>query len=538
MRHAIEQSWRRCAASGLARDTPAPAYAPDEGAAASLRAAAAPVLDRLEDLLTGTETSVYIANASAVMLDRRCPDRSLARVLDARNAAPGFVWSEERTGTTGLGTALETREFTWVAGDEHYIDEYAWAVDAGVPIVHPITGRMSGALGLTCPNHVDIRHLNVVLRQAAAGVTESLYETASRRERLLLHRFLEATRQGSAQRAVLVLSDRMMLSNPAAARLLGGAGSEVLWEQAVDAVAYATEVTSELRLDGDDVISARFERIDDRSGLAGVMATLEAPASSRRRAGGTHRLEDDIARCAVHAKPVLVVGERGAGKYHTAARIAPEPLRVIDAALAPVRGDDAVLRELAAQLEDREGAVLIRHVECFGRRSLATLAALLRGPGPRIVATADDAIEPAWATLFAVRVDVPPLRDRLEDLPTIVHALIERSGARGRMLPAAIRALSQQEWEGNIGELATVVTAALEGRRTADVTVRDLPPEYQARPPRRLTRMEQVERSAIVRALTDAGGNRTRAAELAGIGRATLYRKIRAYGLDTEATLI
>jgi sigma-54 dependent transcriptional regulator, acetoin dehydrogenase operon transcriptional activator AcoR len=137
-----------------------------------------------------------------------------------------------------------------------------------------------------------------------------------------------------------------------------------------------------------------------------------------------------------------------------------------------------------------------------------------------------------------VRVDVPPLRDRLEDLPTIVHALIERSGARGRMLPAAIRALSQQEWEGNIGELATVVTAALEGRRTADLTVRDLPPEYQSHPPRRLTRMEQVERSAIVRALTDAGGNRTRAAELAGIGRATLYRKIRAYGLDTEATLI
>ena len=91
---------------------------------------------------------------------------------------------------------------------------------------------------------------------------------------------------------------------------------------------------------------------------------------------------------------------------------------MIDAALAPVRGDGAVLRELAAQLEDHEGAVLIRHVECFGRRSLATLAALMRGPGPRIVATADDAIEPAWATLFDVRVDVPPLRDRLEDLPT------------------------------------------------------------------------------------------------------------------------
>jgi transcriptional regulator of acetoin/glycerol metabolism len=50
--------------------------------------------------------------------------------------------------------------------------------------------------------------------------------------------------------------------------------------------------------------------------------------------------------------------------------------------------------------------------------------------------------------------------------------------------------------------------------------------------------MQQVERAAIVSALAAAKGNRTRAAGIAGIGRATLYRKMRAYGIDLETTLI
>jgi transcriptional regulator of acetoin/glycerol metabolism len=107
------------------------------------------------------------------------------------------------------------------------------------------------------------------------------------------------------------------------------------------------------------------------------------------------------------------------------------------------------------------------------------------------------------------------------------------------MLPAAIQALSRNDWVGNISELESVVNAALVGRRTCDLTVRDLPAAYQdVRGRRRLTRMEQVERAAIVSALAAAEGNRTQAARIAGIGRATLYRKMKAYGIDLDTTLI
>jgi transcriptional regulator of acetoin/glycerol metabolism len=449
-----------------------------------------------------------------------------------------------------------------VSGPEHYIREYAWAVDVGAPIVHPITRRTCGAIGLTCPNSADVRHINVVLQQAVASVTDRLYEDASNRERLLLRQFLEATRHGSPGDGVLLLSERMMVSNPAAARLLQGIDNEILWEQAVDAVCAVPEATSQLRLRGEEAVAANFERVGDGAAMAGVLMTLKpsGPPRSRPtapRAEGSpgraasyaaRQLDTEIQLCATQHHPVLVLGGPGSGKRHTAERIhaasqADPPMRVVDVALAPVRGDIDLLKELAAQLTTAHGTVFIRHIECFDARSIPTVASLVRNvpaDGPRVIATAEsEGLDSGWAALFPLRIEVPRLRDRLEDLPTIVRTLIERHGGSGRMHPAAIQALSRHDWVGNISELEAVVSAALVGRRTSDLTVRDLPAAYQgAGRRRRLTRMEQVERSAIVRALVEAKGNRTRAAEIVGIGRATLYRKVQAYGIDLEATLI
>jgi transcriptional regulator of acetoin/glycerol metabolism len=101
------------------------------------------------------------------------------------------------------------------------------------------------------------------------------------------------------------------------------------------------------------------------------------------------------------------------------------------------------------------------------------------------------------------------------------------------MQPAALRALALYEWPGNIRELDAVISKVVASRRTCDISVRDLPATHiGAGSPRRLTRMEHVERSAIQQALLEAEGNRTQAAAILQIGRATLYRKIKSYGLD------
>jgi transcriptional regulator of acetoin/glycerol metabolism len=71
----------------------------------------------------------------------------------------------------------------------------------------------------------------------------------------------------------------------------------------------------------------------------------------------------------------------------------------------------------------------------------------------------------------------------------------------------------------------------------SELTLADLPVQYH-RGGRRLRRIEHVERAAIVQALAEAGGNRTKAAGILEIGRATLYRKMRVYGLGPDSVAI
>ena len=68
-------------------------------------------------------------------------------------------------------------------------------------------------------------------------------------------------------------------------------------------------------------------------------------------------------------------------------------------------------------------------------------------------------------------------------------------------------------------------------RRTGSITPDDLPPRVRAVSRRHLSLIEAMQRDAVVRALADAGGDKTRAARSLGMSRATIYRKIHDYGI-------
>ena len=84
------------------------------------------------------------------MLSRLTGDGELERHLDRVLLAPGFSYAEEFVGTNGIGTALEVGGPTHVFGHEHYAENLEDLACAGVPIHHPITGRLVGAVDLTC----------------------------------------------------------------------------------------------------------------------------------------------------------------------------------------------------------------------------------------------------------------------------------------------------------------------------------------------------------------------------------------------------
>jgi transcriptional regulator of acetoin/glycerol metabolism len=103
--------------------------------------------------------------------------------------------------------------------------------------------------------------------------------------------------------------------------------------------------------------------------------------------------------------------------------------------------------------------------------------------------------------------------------------------------PDALQLLQRLPWPGNVRELERVVRAATARRHSGDIRVEDFPAGLLAKAaPRRLTAIEHAELEAIVEALDAAGGNKRDAARRLGIARSTLYRKLRAYGLDLDRT--
>jgi transcriptional regulator of acetoin/glycerol metabolism len=98
--------------------------------------------------------------------------------------------------------------------------------------------------------------------------------------------------------------------------------------------------------------------------------------------------------------------------------------------------------------------------------------------------------------------------------------------------PEAMRVLTHSRWPGNVDQLVAVLRKVVATRRSGVIGVRDLPAECRTTTKRLLTPLESLECDAIVEALLDAGGNKVEAARRLAMSRATIYRKIRDYGIS------
>ena len=133
------------------------------------------------------------------------------------------------------------------------------------------------------------------------------------------------------------------------------------------------------------------------------------------------------------------------------------------------------------------------------------------------------------------RVTLPPLRERRSDLPLLVRTFLReiraRTGAEvDRVGDDALRRLLNYDWPGNVRELKNALEAALIQASGNVLRVDDLPPEMQEASPSTSSPSEEAER--IRAALEQTDGNRTEAAEVLGVSRATLYRRLDEYGIE------
>ncbi|HEY7211740.1 MAG TPA: sigma-54 dependent transcriptional regulator [Bryobacteraceae bacterium] len=158
--------------------------------------------------------------------------------------------------------------------------------------------------------------------------------------------------------------------------------------------------------------------------------------------------------------------------------------------------------------------------------------------------------EDLFYRLNVIPFTVPPLRDRIEDIPLLAsHFLREFATAYGRrpkeLSEEAVEALGRYSWPGNVRELRNLMERMVILHGPRRIEVRHLPLDSVRKA--QLTRSEgfgslqdvkeAAEREYILRKLDETGGNVTRAAELLGLERSNLYRKMRALGIASRESL-
>ena len=134
----------------------------------------------------------------------------------------------------------------------------------------------------------------------------------------------------------------------------------------------------------------------------------------------------------------------------------------------------------------------------------------------------------------ALTLEIPPLRERKEDIPLLVDHIIkgEPTFRNKGFSKEALKILVEYPWPGNVRELQNVVHRTLLISKKEILEPEELPPDLVPNSKVTGKRLEDVEREHILKVLKEAGGQRGKAAEILGIDPKTLYRKLLSYGIS------
>jgi two-component system response regulator HydG len=288
-----------------------------------------------------------------------------------------------------------------------------------------------------------------------------------------------------------------------------------------------------------------------------------------------------VEKVAHHYYPVLILGESGTGKelvarsIHFSGTRSSKPFVPVDcSALVPtlieselfgyVKGAFTGAQHTKQGLLEAAGEGTL-FLDEIGDLPVDLQAKLLRalqeheikpvgsnervGIRARVIAATNRDLEAAiragafrqdlYFRLNVVQVKLPPLRERKTDIPLLVNAFLEKFSDPAQPLRTlsedAMRRIMGYDWPGNVRELENVIERAVALSSGPILHVSDLPSNLQYASAEKLPEnddlvpLEALERRAIFRALRETGGDKLAAARLLGIGKTTLYRKLKQY---------
>ena len=339
----------------------------------------------------------------------------------------------------------------------------------------------------------------------------------------------------------------------------------VMLERAIDEL----KITTEKRV--------LRERLRSKNGFGSIIG----------RSPEMEKLYRIIAKAAQSTHPVLIMGESGTGKelvarsIHYSGPCHDKPfipvdcgsivpslieselfgysrgafsgaLRAKDGLLAIAQGGTVFLDEVGELPVDLQ-AKLLRAIQ---EKEIRPVGSTKRLPiNVRILAATSRDLEESVAEgtfrrdlffrLNVLTLKVPPLRDRKQDIPLLVEHFLERlartAGVSRTISEEALRALEQYDWPGNVRELENSLDRACALSSGPTLQTADLPspiqnihhripPEASAGP--RIVPLADMEKQVIMRTIDQLKGDKLLAARLLGIGKTTLYRKLKEYAAE------
>ena len=319
------------------------------------------------------------------------------------------------------------------------------------------------------------------------------------------------------------------------------------------------------------------EQLRTRPGFGGLIGV--SPKMQR-----IYRLIEKVSQ---HKYPVLILGESGTGKelvarsIHFAGPRRNEPFVPVDcSSLAPtlieselfghVKGAFTGAMHSKTGLMESAGSGTL-FLDEIGDLPVDLQAKLLRALqerevkpvgstdrvsiSTRVIAATNRDLEAAvrqnqfrqdlYFRLNVVQIKLPPLRERKSDIPILVNSFLEKfsdsSGSMRTISEDAMARLLAYDWPGNVRELENAIERAVALGSGPILHVGDLPSNLQYGAGERMPQsdellpLEELERRAILRALHEASGDKLAAARLLGIGKTTLYRKLKQYEAESHS---
>jgi DNA-binding NtrC family response regulator len=327
----------------------------------------------------------------------------------------------------------------------------------------------------------------------------------------------------------------------------------------------------------------RKQQSEENVTLRRALETMTGANSPIFRSPSMQDVIRTVERIAPSDAPILITGESGTGKeviadlIHAASARATGPLIKINCAALPrelieselfgsvkgaftgahadreglfrqAEGGTLLLDELSEMPIDTQSKLLrvlqekeVRPVG--GRTSFKTDCRIIAATNRKVEDALKDGKlrEDLYYRISAVSIQLPPLRDRREDILPLATSFLKRYSAQANrditgFSPAASERLQAFDWPGNVRQLQNEVQRAVllcEGKQVeaADLSITSSPTESSTEAG--FTLLEGVERNTIVQMLKETGGNKLETAKRLGIGRQTLYNKIKAYGIET-----